>query len=229
MAVLLPDGSILLLGGTSQDSRFDVDSDQQYDDAIPVNTPEKFRPNANPGQTPASEWRSLAPHWTNRLDHSSAVLLPDGRVFVIGGEDAYGITKVKSTYLKHPRPEDTVEIFSPDYLFRGARFTWAQIPPRTMPYGQTYTFQVGCNENLVSPDTRVVLMRPGTATHSYDFDQRYVQLTPESVTVAGTDTYQITVKAPLQAHAGACPSGWYMLFVVSANGNPCRAQFVKVQ
>jgi hypothetical protein len=175
----------------------------------------------------------MAGHQMSRMNHSAAILLPDGRVFTIGGEEHVSPgnpTGVKPNLETNPRPADTVELFSPPYHFKGVQYRWVSNPPKTMPYGQAYTFQVECNENLLAGgnSTRVVLMRPGTITHSCDFDQRYASLEPSALSLVGTNQYQVTLTAPLAAHAGACSPGWYILFVVSPNGIPSPGKFVKV-
>ena len=101
-------------------------------------------------------WTTVAPMAEARMYHSSAVLLDDGRVLVAGGEAAGRLR---------------AQIYSPAYLFNGARPTIASAPS-TIGYGSSF--------NLASPDagsiTSVALIRDAAATHAFDQNQRYVPL-----------------------------------------------------
>ncbi len=61
-------------------------------------------------------------------------------------------------------------------------------------------------------------MRPGSATHSVDFDQRLIELT---FTTAGG---KIAATAP--PTGAIAPPGYYMLFLINKSGVPSVAQFV---
>ena len=105
-AVLLPDGKVLVTGGTAA-SGFNNASGA-------VHAAELW--------DPATEnWTTLASNNANipRIYHSATVLLPDGRVFSTGGN---GFTDA--------------EIYSPPYLFKGARPTITSAPP-SVAYGQS--------------------------------------------------------------------------------------------
>ena len=76
---------------------------------------------------PASGQWTLGPAQDElRTYHSTALLLPDGRV-LSAGDDGYGGSS-----------NDTAEIYEPPYLFRGARPT-IQSAPNSIEYGQTFT------------------------------------------------------------------------------------------
>ena len=76
-----------------------------------------------------------------RTYHSTALLLPDGRV-LSAGDDGYGGSS-----------NDTAEIYEPPYLFRGPRPTIASAPDE-VTYGDTFTVQTS------SDATKAVLMAP---------------------------------------------------------------------
>ena len=67
----------------------------------------------------------------------------------------------------------------------------------------------------------MVLMRPGSDTHSFDMDQRYVGL---SFTAANGS---LTVTGP--PNSNIAPLGYYMLFLVNSAGTPSLASWVQVQ
>ena len=143
----------------------------------------------------------MAPQQASRMYHSTALLLPDGRVLSAGQDNGslqrYG------------------EIFSPPYLFKGARPSIASAPS-SVSNGGTLQFTSPDAANLTS----VVLIRPGSCTHEINTDQRSVPLT---FTVSGT-----SVSATVPANVNVAPPGYYMLFVVNSNGVPSVAPWVHV-
>jgi hypothetical protein len=138
---------------------------------------------------------------TPRLYHSTALLLPDARVVTCGG----GRTG--------PEHFDA-EIFSPPYLFKGARPTITSAPT-TIEYSTDFT--------VVTPDAasiaKVSLIRLGSVTHAYNSNQRFVPLT---FTASGGS---LTVQAPTSRNIA--PPGHYMLFIVNGAGVPSVAPIVR--
>jgi hypothetical protein len=141
----------------------------------------------------------MAAQTAQRMYHSTAVLLPDGRVLSAGSDSG----TLKRTY----------EIFSPPYLFRGARPV-IDAAPSSLTYGQAFDVSTGDAGTL----SKVVLMRPGSATHSIDIEQRDVEL---AFTSAGSS---VSVTAP--STSNQAPPGWYMLFLVNTEGVPSIAAWV---
>jgi hypothetical protein len=101
-ATLLPDGTVLVTGGSSGIG-FD-------DNASPVFPDELWNPTTG-------TWTTLASLSVYRGYHSVAILLPDGRVLSGGGE-CTGVNCNRST----------AEVFSPPYLFQGTRPTITSAP-----------------------------------------------------------------------------------------------------
>jgi hypothetical protein len=181
--VQLPDGKILAVGGGTGGAYTN-----------PVLQSEMF--------DPATEtWSLMAAQQAPRIYHSTAVLLPDGRVLSAGHDNGSYQTKG--------------EIYSPPYLFQGPRPTIGTAPS-TVSYGGRFTITTQDASSIA----RVALIRPGSVTHSLHQDQRYVDL---SFTVEG-DT--LDVAAP--ANGREAPPGDYMLFVVSSSGVPSVAAWVEV-
>lgn len=139
-----------------------------------------------------------------RLYHSNTLLLPDARVVAMGGNPA------RRVYEPH------IEVYTPPYLLDAggglAPRPAVTAAPATLTYGQT--FRITTTAALRS----VVLIRPGTPTHSFDMDQRMVGLrfTPGSG----------FVDAVAPANGKLAPPGYYMLFVVNTAGVPSVAKFV---
>jgi len=185
-AVLLPDGNVLVVGGGRKDPYTD-----------PVRQAELFDPIS---QT----WTVMAAQRAPRMYHSTAVLLPDARV-LSAGSDA-------------PTSEfqTTAEVYSPPYLFSGARPIITSAPP-TVSYGASFAVLTP-NANRIR---RVAVIKLGATTHAVNFDQRYVALS------FGVGSGKLLVNAP--AGPNLAPPGWYMLFVVDSSGVPSVARMVQVR
>jgi hypothetical protein len=118
--------------------------------------------------------------------HSTALLMPDGRVWTAGGNDRGDWSYHNSAaYENPPKPlptdaqdpgvdnrETQIELFEPPYYGQPdrPRITSA---PAYVGYNRSFTIQ--------TPDAgainRVALIRAGSATHAFNGDQRYVGLT----------------------------------------------------
>jgi hypothetical protein len=231
-ATLLPDGKVLVTGGTSCKGFNNLDCGPNGSYGGAVQAPELWDPD-----TP-SQWTQL--NSTNsgipRVYHSIALLMPDGRVMVGGGGlpaaagETAGATTCRSLGTNDP-PEckklahKDVEFFSPPYLFN-ANGTAAVRPaittaPASIGYGQRFSVRVG-NVEAANID-KVVLIRLPSVTHTYNQDQRRVVL-PISV----VDRTTLNVAAPTAAND--CPPGPYMMFLVSNNGRstPSVAKIIRV-
>jgi hypothetical protein len=184
---LLPDGKVLATGGGQDTDVFNL--------GAAVLPAELWSP-------ATKQWTTLAGMRTPRLYHSTALLLPDGKVLVAGG-GRFGVDQFSA------------EVFSPPYLFKGPRPSITSAPA-TLQYGSI--FSVG-TPNGASIGT-VSLLRLGTVTHSFNFDQRFVKLRVTSKQAGG-----ISVQAP--ADANLAPPGYYMLFLVNSNGVPSVAKMVR--
>jgi hypothetical protein len=192
--VLLPDGSVLVVGGSSTGK-----SDVAVDPVLPT---ERY-------DAATDTWTQLAPINCPHLYHSTALLVPDGRV-MRGGKDGQ-FQRNPYKYFEH-----RLELFSPPYLFAGAR---PQITssPATGHYGQS--IPIGCATPAAI--ARVALIRAGAVTHNFHMDQRYVGL---EITATGPD--QLTAKLP--PNGRIAPPGAYMLFLIDGAGIPSPAAMIKL-
>jgi hypothetical protein len=146
------------------------------------------------------KWTVMASQQANRAHHSTAVLLPDGTVLSAGSDSNTSLDK-------------TVEIFSPPYLFNGARPTITSAP-ESLVYGEKFTISSPTATSI----SRVALIKPGVDTHDNNFDQRYVDLT------FTTSNGIVTATAP--ASGNYAPPGYYMLVIVNSSGVPSVMPFL---
>jgi hypothetical protein len=148
-----------------------------------------------------AQWKTLAGMRTPRLYHSTALLLPDGKVLVAGG-GRFGVNQFSA------------EVFSPPYLFKGPRPTLTSAPA-TLQYEVSFTVGTPNGASIAT----VSLLRLGAVTHAFNFDQRFVKLTFQQVSGG------LRVQAP--TNAKLAPPGYYMLFLVNTTGVPSVAKMVR--
>ncbi len=191
VATLLPNGNILTVGGSLNDE----------DASTASLSADLYNPGSN---TMGSAGSNAVP----RLYHTVSLLLPDGTVWVAGGNPARG------TY------ESSMEIYSPPYLFKsdGTRATRPTISSAPGKIGYGSTFQVS------TPDAAnintVVLMKDGASTHAFDWDQRMVVLNFS----AGSGVLNITGPP----NGNIAPPGYYMIFLMNNAGVPSVAKVLQV-
>ncbi len=183
--VILPDGKILVVGGntTGASDGYRFES-ESYDPA--TNT-----------------WTPLAAQAEGRGYHSTAILLPDARVLSAGDDTVAG----------GGWTSDVAEIFSPPYLFKGARPAITSAPTSV---GYNAPFTIGTGDQV----SRAVLVAPGSTTHANDMNQRHVELSITPTTGG--------VLATSPPSANVAPPGPYMLFLLNSAGVPSVARFVSV-
>jgi chitodextrinase len=187
---VLPDGTVLATGGGPTTAATDT--------ANGVLRAELWSPTTE-------TWTLLPAMAAARLYHSEALLLPDGRVAVMGGGRFDDVTVATDQF--------NAQIYSPPYLFKGARPTITSAPA-TLSYGQAFSVQTPDAARITS----VSLVRFGATTHSFNAGQRFV---PLSFTAGGGT---LTVTAP--ASANLAPGGNYMLFILDSSGVPSVAAIV---
>jgi Domain of unknown function (DUF1929) len=198
---VLADGTVLATGGNSSGVPL-------VDLANGVYAAELWNP-------ATGAWTTLAAEQVTRQYHSTALLLPDGRVLSAGGGicgdcDAVG-------YLAR-----NAQVFSPPYLFK--KDGSGQLAPRPQvtaaPGEVPYNAPFWISTPNAASISKVALVRLGAVTHSVNMEQRYL---PLSFGVAGGGLH-----ATSPANANVAPPGVYMLFVIGADGVPSVARMVQV-
>ncbi|MFJ3864019.1 galactose oxidase-like domain-containing protein [Streptomyces nigra] len=180
-AVLLPDGKVLETGGALHNRADPVYESSLYDPATGTFDPVAADPEA-------------------RGYHSSAFLLPDGRVMATGDNPGNGSWN------------HDVSIYTPPYLLKGERPAITSVIDTEWSYGDTQRITVD------RPIAKAELIRPAAVTHSSDPNQRFVDL---PLSVDGNN-----VDLNVTSNPDLAPPGWYMLFAVDAGGVPSVAKWV---
>lgn len=146
--VLLPDGTILVIGG-QRNGKWNSDPGAVLETEI-------YDPSTN-------TWYIAGSMQFPRQYHSIAVLLPDGRVLAAGGVDP------RPTTIQ--RDQRNMEIFSPAYLSMGT-------PPTISTAPGTITWEINFNIDSPASSSieSVVLIRPASVTHHTDAGQRYIKI-----------------------------------------------------
>jgi len=197
---ILPDGRVLATGGINSNNEF-------------IDTPRSIYASEvwDPATGQWTVWESMQ---VSRQYHSTALLLPDGRLMVGGGGVCADCQD--ANYL-----ERNLEYFSPPYLFDSAG------QPASRPVIQSVETEVAYDTEFVidtpnaSSIDKVALVGLGASTHGQNMGQRYVPL--QFVQEANG------IRATSPVNANIAPSGYYMLFILDNKGVPSVAEFVRIK
>lgn len=195
--VALPDGTFLIVNGAQQGfAGFGLATEPNHNAVL-----------YDPTKPAHNRMTVMANTTIDRLYHSEAILLPDGRVLVSGSdpEDERFVQEYRN------------EVFIPPYLLNGIPQPTFTIVNDNMDwdYSETITLQV----STTTSDIKVSLMGAVSSTHGNSMGQRTIF--PEVSCGSGF----CTVTAPPNAHV--CPPGWFMLYVLD-NGTPSHSQWVRI-
>jgi YVTN family beta-propeller protein len=190
-ATILADGRVLATGGS-----------QAWNEMTGVNY------NAEIWNPVTGTWQVGPPEARARLYHSTAVLLPDASVLVLGG-GAPG-----------PQVNTNIEVYYPSYLYNAAGGFAArpviEDAPGAVDIGETFDVEMAGTGTV----SRVVMVKSGSVTHSWNMEQRFVELTFQQ------EGSRLRVQAPTRAVDA--PPGFYLLFAFNAAGTPAVAPILKV-
>jgi YVTN family beta-propeller protein len=190
-AAILPNGKVLATGGSAV-----------WNELTNVNN------SAEIWDPTTGTWLAGPSGQRARLYHSVSLLLPDGRVLV-GGGGAPG-----------PQPNKNVEIYNPPYLYdaAGQRATQARFTaaPSNIEIGETFFADFTDAAEI----SRVTLVKTASVTHSWNMEQRFVELT---FVRSGS---RLRMQAPTRA--ADAPPGFWLMFALNENGVPSHARIVKI-
>jgi hypothetical protein len=158
------------------------------------------------------QWAIAASASKPRLYHSSTLLLPDGTVLTGGGGAPGPVTNLNA------------EIYYPPYLYkRGGSGKPATRPriltaPQKIDWNQVFRVNVKSSTGI----SRVTFVRAGSATHSLNVDQRYMEL-------KFTKANKRTIRVVGPTNENIAPPGYYMMFIFDRNRVPSVAKLIHLQ
>jgi hypothetical protein len=197
-ATILADGTVLVTGGT---------------DVTGWNDPNGLIATAEIWDPVTEEVTQVADANANifRGYHSTALLLPDGRVLVTGGDHDYGGAI--------PGQNTNAEVYSPAYLFNDdgspAERPSIVAAPDVAELGDTIFVETPDAASI----TKALWVVPGAVTHAQNWTQR-ANVLDFSLGEGG-----VNIQLPVdQNHA---PIGYYMLFLVNDQGTPSLAEWIR--
>ncbi|KAL0003991.1 hypothetical protein SO802_011552 [Lithocarpus litseifolius] len=214
--VLLPNGEVIIINGA-------MNGTAGWEEGTnPVFNPVLYKYYLH---DPARRFVVLSPSKIPRMYHSTAILLPDGRVLVGGSNphEKYNFTSYYPTDL-------SLEAYSPHYLKpRVSTMRPSILSVETSDgivlYKQVFSVTFQLNQYNPGSKIFVSLVTPSFTTHSYGMNQRLIFLEVIEVRQLSTYDYKVTARGP--PIATVAPPGYYMLFVVHA-GIPSQAVWIKV-
>jgi len=205
-ATILPDQNILVAGGKGGHAGHHHGNKMCMDPKTknPMHTSDAVNV-AEMYMTGKKCWKKVAKMTVDRLYHSNAILLPDGRVMMAGSNPA------RKCF------EKRIEMYYPPYLFRGDRPTITS-NPKNITYNTKFEIETPEVDQIKS----MALIRPSNTTHCLNPEQRYVGLDFDKKTNDGN----IILSAVVPKNKNVAPPGYYMLFILNQKDVPSKAEFV---
>ena len=192
--VVLPSGQVLIVGGQTYSALFSDDR--------AVLVPELWNP-------VSETFTQMAPMQTPRVYHSTALLLPDARVFVAGG----GLCGACSAN------HENAEIFSPPYLFNRDGTPATRPVIKSAPGAALLGSTIAVTAD--TPKLTFEALRISAATHTVNNDQRRIPL-------AAKPGLNNSYKLKIPSDPGVATPGYYMLFAINAQGTPSVSRVMKI-
>ena len=207
--VLLPDLSMVTVGGgtgfSNAEGSWTTDATAQRR-RVEVLDPE------------TGEWRLGPSQREDRSYHSTAVLLPDGRVWSAGDDHhPYGNDQSKPRNMGDFSTKDTAEIYKPAYLFKSGKRPKIRAVSKRINYAARFGVKTAKGRG-----SKAVLIAPSQTTHAADMHQRLIPLARKRKLAGKGFDFRSPGKPSI------APPGYYMLFVLSGNGKPSVAEWVRL-
>jgi galactose oxidase len=202
-SVVLPNGSVVVIGGQS--------IPEPFTDSAAILVPEIWNPTTQ-------QFSFLNPMQTPRTYHSTAILLPDGRVFVGGGGQC-GVGC--------PQNHLTAEILTPPYLLNADGS--AATRPALIAAGTSTSATLGgsITARTTGQVASFVLMRLSATTHTVNNDQRRIPLSISTITALTGGAYAYSLSMPSKDPGVVLP-GYYMLFALNSGGVPSVSTTIQI-
>ena len=200
-AIILPNGQVLAEGGSVNNEAPNT----------PAKTADLYDPLSNTMDSAGAAAYS-------RLYHSTALLTPDATVLSMGSNPSN-----RGSY------EPAIEIYTPPYLYDASDHLITTNRPQItglsfsgpLHYGTPFSVSY----TSTSPISSAVLIRPGSATHASNMEQRLVGLCgATSPCTASNNTLSLTTPPD----GSIAPPGYYMLFLLDSAGVPSKASFIQL-
>ncbi|KAK0586600.1 hypothetical protein LWI29_009415 [Acer saccharum] len=181
----------------------------------------------NPKKTLGRRFSVLRSTKIARMYHSSALVLPDGRILVAGGNPYRRYTFRNVTYPTELR----LQAFSPQYMDRQFN-NWRPHNVSILSnddnmygvkYGKEFTVQFRLRRKPTSNMVEFSAYAPPFTTHSISMNQRMLRLRCTKLSTANGWTSAVLEAPP---SPNVAPSGYYLLTVVN-NGIPSISQWVR--